>query len=71
MTPEVAKAQVAALLDWAHEWTQLAITNPGAAEVGYLMRRTAREIQRALGVTIPEEEEILPQSVNRDTLRDG
>ena len=71
MTPDVAKAHVAALLDWAHEWEQDATTDNAAGEVSYLMRRTIRTINRTLGQPVEPEEVTPAASVEFDHPRAG
>ena len=72
MLREVAKAHVDTLLEWADQYDRHEVGD-GAAEIAFLMRRTARLIAAQAGLSTaapPPAEEQLPKSID-GALREG
>ena len=75
MQKDVALAQANTLKEWAEHWQREAdARGPGTGHgtVSFLLRRTARDIERIFGVrTAPEESADLPAPPPIDEVRAG
>ena len=74
--PDLVKAQASTLREWADAWEQDSLDNgtEGAAEVAFLLRRTATHALSVVGAPVPvaaTREDDPPKTVPVEELREG